>query len=219
MTGTPIAAAAIGATPVSNPARPEPIDCTHEYQRMNATAVTATARYPIASTSPRSKVVAAETPSMRSARTANITAAIQVAWTDTPTGPCLPSTGTASSVNPASHANTVTAHASPIASARPKPSTTTAPALTTTAAANTRARGLRPSSSGPMAANATGTQATPTASTAGSAWRDPCTSATLNTTRPLTATPLNHSHSVPRGRRSVRPVARDHAISRAQATA
>lgn len=164
-----MAAAATGATPVNSPARPEPIDFTHEYHRMNATAVTATARYPIASRAPRSKVVAAETPSKRSARTENVTAAIHVAWTDTPSGPCLPSTGTASSVKPASHTNTVTAHASPIASARPKPSTTTAPALTKTAAHNTRTRGLRPSSSGPMAASATGTHATPTASTAGSA--------------------------------------------------
>lgn len=44
VTGTPIAAAAIGATPVSSPARPVPSACTHEYQRMNATAVTPTAR-------------------------------------------------------------------------------------------------------------------------------------------------------------------------------
>src|SRR5262245_13288531 len=58
--GTPIAAAAIGATPVSNPARPAPNACTHEYHRMKATAVTPTARYAMAIRSPTSKLVAAD---------------------------------------------------------------------------------------------------------------------------------------------------------------
>jgi len=41
---TPASAAAIGAMPVSRPARPAPSRDTHAYQSTNATAVTATAR-------------------------------------------------------------------------------------------------------------------------------------------------------------------------------
>ncbi|GIF21384.1 hypothetical protein Ate02nite_41140 [Paractinoplanes tereljensis] len=41
---TPVAAAAIGAIPVSRPARAEPIRETQVYQSTNATAVTPTAR-------------------------------------------------------------------------------------------------------------------------------------------------------------------------------
>ena len=44
----PLAAAATGATPVSSPALPDPSAATAEYQSTNATAVTITARYPIA---------------------------------------------------------------------------------------------------------------------------------------------------------------------------
>lgn len=44
VSGMPITAAAIGATPVSSPARPAPSQRTHEYQSMNAIAVTPTAR-------------------------------------------------------------------------------------------------------------------------------------------------------------------------------
>lgn len=46
---TPAAAAVIGAMPDSNPARPAPSRSTLVYQRTKATAVTATARYPVAS--------------------------------------------------------------------------------------------------------------------------------------------------------------------------
>ena len=41
---TPVTAAAIGAMPVSSPARPAPSRSTQVYQSTNATAVTATAR-------------------------------------------------------------------------------------------------------------------------------------------------------------------------------
>ena len=44
VTGTPTAAAATGATPVNNPARPTPSTRTHEYHSTKATAVTPTAR-------------------------------------------------------------------------------------------------------------------------------------------------------------------------------
>ena len=81
------------------------------------------------------KLLAALHPSVTNASTANIAAAIQVVCTETPAGPCEPSTGTASNVNPASQANTTVAQNNPIPSARPSPSTNTAPTLTTTAAA------------------------------------------------------------------------------------
>ncbi|AMD54297.1 hypothetical protein ATO49_07555 [Mycolicibacterium fortuitum subsp. fortuitum DSM 46621 = ATCC 6841 = JCM 6387] len=84
------------------------------------------------------KLLAALHPSVTNASTANIAAAIQVVCTETPAGPCEPSTGTASNVNPASQANTTVAQNNPIPSARPSPSTTTAPTLTTTAAASNR---------------------------------------------------------------------------------
>ena len=53
--------------------------------------------------------------------TPNITVASQVACTDTPHGPCRPSTGMASRVNAASQPKTATAQATPMASVRPSP--------------------------------------------------------------------------------------------------
>jgi hypothetical protein len=44
MTAMPMAAAAMGATPVNNPAAPAPSVRTQVYQSTNATAVTHTAR-------------------------------------------------------------------------------------------------------------------------------------------------------------------------------
>ena len=64
---------------------------------------------------------------------------------------------------------------------------------------------MPPSSSGPKTPINTGAQATATAITAGSAWATPRTTATLNSTRPLAATPASHSHSRPRGRAPAAP--------------
>ncbi len=89
---------------------------------------------------------------------------------------------------------------------RPTPWTTTAPTVTTIAAASRDGRGREPSSSGPITASSAGTQAIATPSAAGSAYRDPSTSATLNSTRPVAATPSSQSHSGPRGQTSRRPV-------------
>ena len=44
LTAIPVSAAAGGATPVINPARPEPSAATAEYQSTNAAAVTISAR-------------------------------------------------------------------------------------------------------------------------------------------------------------------------------
>src|SRR5438067_8093531 len=95
-----------------------------------------------------------------------------------------------------------------MASVRPNPWTRPAPAVTTRAAATAAVRGRVPSSSGPTSASTAGTQATATPSTAGSACRDPSTSARLNTTRPVTPMPDSHSHSVLRGLWMGRPVTR-----------
>src|SRR5438876_1813722 len=149
--------------------------------------------------------------------TANITVASQVACTDTPHGPCRPSTGMASRVNAASQPKTATAQATPMASVRPNPWTRPAPHVTVRAAVTAAVRGRVPSSSGPIRASTAGTQATATPSTAGSACRDPSTSARLNTTRPVTAMPDSHSHSVPRGQVSLLPVIRASATSSRQA--
>ena len=140
--------------------------------------------------------------------TPNITVASQVACTDTPHGPCRPSTGMASRVNAASQPKTATAQATPMASVRPSPCTSPAPAVTTRAAATAAVCGRVPSSSGPTSASTAGTQATATPRTAGSACRDPSTSARLNTTRPVTAMPDSHSHSALRGQVSLLPVIR-----------
>ena len=150
--------------------------------------------------------------------TPNITVASQVACTDTPHGPCRPSTGMASRVNAASQPKTATAQATPMASVRPSPCTRPAPHVTTSAAATAAVRGRVPSSSGPISASTAGTQATATPRTAGSAWRDPWTSARLNTTRPVTPMPDSHSHSALRGLASRRPVSRASATRIRQAT-
>jgi hypothetical protein len=78
VTGTPITAAATGATPVSSPALAEPNEWTHEYHRMNATAVTPTARYVIASRSPMSKLLTGHQPSVLTPKTQNIVEASHV---------------------------------------------------------------------------------------------------------------------------------------------
>jgi hypothetical protein len=114
----------------------------------------------------------------------------------------------ASRVNAASQPNTTAAQATPRPSVRPRPWTRAAPHVTTRAAVTPAARGRDPSSSGPITASTAGTQATATPRTAGSACRDPATSATLNRTSPVAAMPASHSHSVPRGRTSRRPVSR-----------
>jgi len=114
----------------------------------------------------------------------------------------------ASKVKAASQPNTTTAHATPRPSVRPRPWTRAAPQVTTSAAATRTARGRDPSSNGPITASSAGTQATATPRTAGSACRDPATSATLNSTSPVAAMPVSHSHSVPRGMTSRRPVSR-----------
>ncbi|HYX60824.1 MAG TPA: hypothetical protein VE888_17655 [Streptosporangiaceae bacterium] len=123
----------------------------------------------------------------------------------------------ASKVNAASQPKTATAQATPMASVRPNPWTRPAPAVTTRAAATAAACGRVPSSSGPIRASTAGTQATATPRTAGSACRDPSTSARLNTTRPVTAMPDSHSHSVVRGHVIRRPVSRARATSSRQA--
>jgi len=156
-------------------------------------------------------------PSLIAPSTPNITVASQVACTDTPHGPCRPSTGMASKVNAASQPKTATAQATPMASVRPNPWTRPAPAVTTRAAATAAVRGRVPSSKGPIRASTAGTQATATPRTAGSACRDPSTSARLNTTRPVTAMPDSHSHSVFRGHMIRRPVSRARATSSRQA--
>src|SRR5689334_21010723 len=135
-----------------------------------------------------------------------MTVASQVACTETPHGPCLLRTGMASRVNAASQPKTTTAQATPVASARPRPWTRPAPQVTTSAAAMALAWGRLPSRSGPMIASTAGTQATATARAAGLACLEPSTRARLNRTRPVTPIPASHSHSVPRGRLSVRPV-------------
>ncbi len=123
----------------------------------------------------------------------------------------------ASKVNAASQPKTTAAQATPTASVRPSPCTRPAPQVTTSAAATGAERGRDPSSSGPITASSAGTQATATPRTAGSACLDPCTSATLNTTRPVTLMPDSHSHSAPRGLLSRRPVSRASATSSRQA--
>jgi|HubBroStandDraft_6_1064221.scaffolds.fasta_scaffold182237_2 hypothetical protein len=148
-----------------------------------------------------------------------MTAAIQVACTETPHGPCRVRTGMASRVNPASQPKTTTAQTMPRASVRPTPWTRAAPPVTTRAAATRYGRGREPSSSGPITASSEGTLATATPSTAGSARVDPSTSAMLNTTRPVTAIPDSQSHSAPRGRLSRRPVTRASRTSSRQAAA
>src|SRR5690349_18490004 len=145
-------------------------------------------------------------PSWTTPISANMTVASQVACTETPYGPCLLRTGMASRVNAASQPKTTTAQATPAASARPRPWTRPAPPVTTSAAAMALAWGRLPSRSGPMIASTAGTQATATPRTAGSACLEPSTRARLNRTRPVTAMPASHSHSVPRGRLSVRPM-------------
>src|SRR5690348_8036928 len=112
----------------------------------------------------------------------------------------------ASRVNAASQPKTTTAQATPVASARPRPCTRPAPQVTTSAAAMALAWGRLPSRNGPTIASTAGTQATATPRTAGSACLEPSTRARLNRTRPVTPIPASHSHSVPRGRLSVRPV-------------
>jgi len=124
----------------------------------------------------------------------------------------------ASRVNAASQPKTATAQATPMASVRPSPCTRPAPHVTTSASATAAVRGLVPSSSGPIRASTAGTQATATPRTAGSACRDPSTSARLNTTRPVTPMPDSHSHSAPHGRLSRRPVIPASATSSRQAT-
>src|ERR1700689_5356617 len=162
----------------------------------------------MASQSARVSWVTAAGPSRVSPRTAKITAAIQVACTDTPHGPCRVRTGRASRVNAASQPRTTTAQTTPRASVRATPWTRAAPPVTTRAAATRYGRGREPSSSGPITASSAGTLATATPSTAGSAGSEPCTSAMLNTTRPVTAIPDSQSHSAPRGQLSRRPVIR-----------
>ena len=94
-----------------------------------------------------------------------------------------------------------------------------APAVTTSAAATIAGRGRECSSSGPPTASSGGTQATATPSTAGSAWCDPWTRPTLNSTRPVAAMPVSHSHSAPRGQTSRRPARRANTTSSRQAAA
>ena len=125
----------------------------------------------------------------------------------------------ASRVNAASQPNTTAAQATPRPSVRPRPWTSAAPQVTTTAAATPDARGRDPSASGPIRASSEGTQATATPRTAGSACRDPATRATLNSTKPVAATPDSHSHSVPRGLTSGRPTSRASTRRIRQATA
>ena len=125
----------------------------------------------------------------------------------------------ASRVKAASQPNTTTAQATPTPSVRPRPWTSAAPQVTTRAAATPPARGRDPSSRGPITASSEGTQATATPRTAGSACRDPATSATLNSTRPVAAMPDSHSHSAPRGMTSRRPVSRARASKIRHATA
>ena len=173
----------------------------------------------MASQSWRPRRAAAAGPSCTTAIPAKITAASQVACTDTPHGPCRGRTGMASRVNAASQAKTTTAQATPMASVRPRPWTRAAPQVTTSAAATRPARGLEFSSSGPITASSEGTQATATPRTAGSACREPATSARLNSTRPITAIPASHSHSAPRGLTSRRPVSRARATRIRQAMA
>ncbi len=196
-----MAAAARGATPVSSPARPAPTAATVRYQRRNATAVTMTARYPAAAHWAGPMAGRSAGRSVSSVSTPSITAPSHTACTDTPHGPCRRSTGTASSVKAASQASASAAQATPAASVRPVPSTRTAPATTTAAASRILGRGPRPSSSGPSTPRTTGTEATATAITAGSACATPRTTATLNSTSPVAAIPASHSHSRPRGRR------------------
>src|SRR6478752_1975961 len=142
----------------------------------------------------------ADGPSLPIPSTVNASAAIHTAWTDTPQGPRRRNTGTASKVKPASQSRARTAQPTPTRSARPAPATNTLPAVTTAAATSSRRVGLRPSNSGPSTLISTGAQATATAITAGSACDTPRTTATLNSTNPVTATPQSHSHSRPRGR-------------------
>lgn len=146
-----------------------------------------------------------------------MTAASQVVCTDTPQGPCRARTGTASRVNPASQHSTTTAQMRPVPSLCPTPVTSAAPPVTSTAATSTTGLGRCRSSSGPTTARISGTQATATPSTAGSAWADPWTNAILKTTNPVRATPSSHPHSTPRGATTRLPSARAKPSSSRQA--
>jgi hypothetical protein len=110
-------------------------------------------------------------------------------------------------VKPHSQTSATTDHTIPVASLAPVPTTSTLPAVTTTAAAATAGAGRCRWTSGPSTPRKIGAQATATAMTAGSACATPRTTAMLNTTRPLTATPASQSHSRPRGRRGRCPAA------------
>jgi hypothetical protein len=173
----------------------------------------------MATQSAESSRVMAAGPSCTSPRPAKITAAIQVVCTDTPHGPCRPSTGMASRVNPVSQPSTTAAQATPAASVRPTPCTRAAPQVTVNAAASTARFGRDPSRSGPSTASRGGTQATATPSMAGSACREPSTRPTLNNTSPVTVTPVSQSHSAPRGQTSLRPASRAKPTSSKQAAA
>ncbi|HEX3783705.1 MAG TPA: hypothetical protein VHX38_28925 [Pseudonocardiaceae bacterium] len=91
--------------------------------------------------------------------------------------------------------------------------------MTITAATTTMAEGRPPEISGPTTASSNGTEATAMPITAGSACASPCTTAMLNNTRPLPATPASHSHSTPRGPRIGRLASRQNTNSNTAASA
>ena len=81
-------------------------------------------------------------------------------------------------------------------------------ALATAAPATTAAEGRVPPTSGPARASTSGTAATATPMTAGSACAVPRTTPMLKITNPVSAMPPSHAHSHPCGRGRRRPVAR-----------